>query len=106
MRCLLAEDDAQISRNLSDGLSAAGYTVDAVFDGREAIYFASEFSYEVAIVDLGLPICEDQKEEERSVTIASSDLFFRVQILSAPLFDPASLFINIYHLVKFSVMEK
>ena len=44
MRCLLAEDDAQISRNLSDGLRAAGYTVDAVFDGREAIYFASEFS--------------------------------------------------------------
>ena len=58
MRCLLAEDDAQISRNLSDGLSAAGYTVDAVFDGREAIYFASEFSYELAIVDLGLPICD------------------------------------------------
>ena len=58
MRCLLAEDDAQISRNLSDGLRAAGYTVDAVFDGREAIYFASEFSYEVAIVDLGLPISD------------------------------------------------
>ena len=58
MRCLLAEDAPQISRNLSNGLRAAGYTVDAVFDGREAIFFASEFSYEIAIVDLGLPICD------------------------------------------------
>jgi two-component system response regulator PhoP len=56
MRCLLAEDDPDISRNLSQGLIRAGYTVDAVYDGREAIFNASEYSYAIAIVDLGLPL--------------------------------------------------
>lgn len=56
MRCLLAEDDPDINRYVSEGLALAGYTVDSVSDGQEAIYLSKEFDYEVAVVDLGLPV--------------------------------------------------
>jgi two-component system response regulator PhoP len=80
MRCLLAEDDPQISENLSHGLREAGYTVDAVFDGREAIFFASEFSYEVAIVDLGLPVCDGM---EVIKAIRASEVVLPIIVLTA-----------------------
>ena len=80
MRCLLAEDDLQISENLSLGLRDAGYTVDAVFDGREAIFFASEFSYEVAIVDLGLPVCDGM---EVIKAIRASEVVLPIIVLTA-----------------------
>jgi two-component system response regulator PhoP len=55
MRLLLVEDDQTLSRSLASQLEKAGYTVERAEDGREGLYYASEFPVDIAIVDLGLP---------------------------------------------------
>lgn len=55
MRCLIAEDEPQLREQLERELRTAGYTVDAVDNGPEALFQIEEFSYSIAILDLGLP---------------------------------------------------
>ena len=55
MRVLLVEDDQGLNRSLSEQLERAGYTVDRAEDGREGLYYATEYPLDLAIVDLGLP---------------------------------------------------
>lgn len=55
MRCLIAEDEPQLREQLEHQLRAAGYTVDAVDNGPEALFQIAEFKYSIAILDLGLP---------------------------------------------------
>ncbi len=55
MRVLLVEDDQTLSRSLRAQLERAGYNVQCAEDGREGLYYATEYSVDVAIVDLGLP---------------------------------------------------
>ena len=55
MRCLIAEDEPQLREQLVRDLRAAGYTVDAVDSGPEALFQIEEFQYSIAILDLGLP---------------------------------------------------
>jgi two-component system response regulator PhoP len=55
MKLLVVEDDADLRRQLVSGLESRGYTVEETADGQEALYLGSEFSYDLAIVDLGLP---------------------------------------------------
>ena len=55
MRILLLEDETTLRENLTDRLRAEGYVVDAVGDGIEGAYFATEYPLDIAIVDLGLP---------------------------------------------------
>lgn len=55
MRVLLVEDDQVLNRSLSEQLERAGYAVDRAEDGREGLYFATEYPLDLAIIDLGLP---------------------------------------------------
>jgi len=55
MRILLVEDDQVLNRSLSAQLERAGYTIDRAEDGREGLYFATEYPLDLAIIDLGLP---------------------------------------------------
>ncbi len=55
MKLLVVEDDADLRRQLVSALESNGYTVEETADGQEALYLGSEFSYDLAIVDLGLP---------------------------------------------------
>ena len=55
MRCLIAEDEPQLREQLERQLRVAGYTVDTVDNGPEALFQIGEFHYSVAILDLGLP---------------------------------------------------
>lgn len=55
MRLLLVEDDRSLSRSLCAQLQRAGYSVEHAEDGREGLYFATEYQIDVAIIDLGLP---------------------------------------------------
>jgi two-component system, OmpR family, response regulator PhoP len=55
MRLLLVEDDQALSRSLAAQLERAGYSVERAEDGREGLYYASEYPVDIAIVDLGLP---------------------------------------------------
>ena len=55
MRCLVVEDDPDISADLQRALEAAGFSVDAVADGQAAWYQGDVEDYDAAILDLGLP---------------------------------------------------
>jgi len=56
MRLLVVEDEDSIRAQLLDFLGSQGFAVDEAADGREGLYFAEEYDYDLAIVDIGLPI--------------------------------------------------
>jgi DNA-binding NtrC family response regulator len=55
MRVLLVEDEQTIAVTLRDDLEAAGYQVDHVADGKEAIAALARTSFDVVITDVRLP---------------------------------------------------
>jgi two-component system OmpR family response regulator len=55
MRVLLIEDDRMIGTAMQQALKDAAYAVDWVTDGETAIHAAETESYELALLDLGLP---------------------------------------------------
>jgi two-component system copper resistance phosphate regulon response regulator CusR len=55
MRLLLVEDDSYIHDFLRSSLEEAGYRVDVATDAKTAKVYAVEETYDILIVDLGLP---------------------------------------------------
>lgn len=55
MRLLVVEDENLLRQQLEQGLVKEGYVVDAAEDGKAGLYYATEFSYDAAIIDIGLP---------------------------------------------------
>jgi two-component system response regulator PhoP len=55
MRLLIVEDDSALRTELVRQLSVEGYAVDGASDGRDGLFMASEYDYDLAIIDLGLP---------------------------------------------------
>ncbi len=55
MRLLIIEDEAAIREQLSDFFKGLDFVIDSAEDGREGSYYALEFDYDLAIVDIGLP---------------------------------------------------
>lgn len=55
MKLLVIEDDSDLRRQLVASLQDNGYAVEEAEDGEEGLYLGSEFPYDLAIVDLGLP---------------------------------------------------
>ena len=55
MRILIVEDDERIIEFLRRGLTAEGYEIDIVRDGRSALDTASRGNFSVIILDLMLP---------------------------------------------------
>lgn len=55
MRLLLVEDDPMIGKAVRQGLTAAGFCVDWVQDGRAAELAIANQVYQTVILDLGLP---------------------------------------------------
>ncbi|WP_316183059.1 response regulator transcription factor [Bradyrhizobium sp. SZCCHNRI1009] len=55
MRVLLVEDDAMIGAAVSQALKDAAYAVDWVRDGELAIDAVRSETYDIALLDLGLP---------------------------------------------------
>ncbi len=55
MRLLLVEDDLALQNNLKQHLIGANYTLDIASDGEEGLYQGQEYSYDAAIIDVGLP---------------------------------------------------
>jgi DNA-binding response OmpR family regulator len=54
-RILIAEDEERIVSFLEKGLRAAGYTTLAVDDGVDALSLARDDSFDLLVLDLGLP---------------------------------------------------
>lgn len=55
MKVLIVEDDLKLQQQLNHGLSTEGYQCRCASDGLEGFYQASEYSYDLAIIDIGLP---------------------------------------------------
>ena len=55
MRILLAEDEKSLSRVLVAIFKKNNYSVDAVFDGEEALLYIESGNYDVAVLDIMMP---------------------------------------------------
>ncbi|WP_373991741.1 response regulator [Duganella sp. BuS-21] len=55
MRLLLVEDDPMIGESIEDGLHGESYAVDWVRDGHAAELALTTISYDLLLLDLGLP---------------------------------------------------
>jgi two-component system response regulator PhoP len=55
MRLLVIEDDQTLRETLVQELEEAGFAVEQAADGKEGLYFATEYPVDLAIIDLGLP---------------------------------------------------
>lgn len=55
MRLLIVEDEDLLRAQLVKALQDAGYIVDSASDGEKGLFQASEYDYDAAIIDLGLP---------------------------------------------------
>ncbi|MCJ2182755.1 response regulator [Novosphingobium sp. 1949] len=55
MRILIVEDDCSLARGMEASMAAAGFVLDCVSSGEEAIEIASSEPYNLIILDLGLP---------------------------------------------------
>lgn len=55
MRILIAEDEQDLNRILKRRLEAAGYSVDNVFDGAEAMELLSYTGYDAVVLDIMMP---------------------------------------------------
>ena len=58
MRVLIVEDDSRLLTQLDQLLQRNGYSVDLADDGAKAMFLLQEHPYDLAIVDIGLPVMD------------------------------------------------
>ena len=58
MRVLVVEDEALLSKQLTEALGTAGYAVDCAADGERADFLGQTERYDAVVLDLGLPIVD------------------------------------------------
>ena len=75
MRILLVEDNERLSEAIKESLYKAGFEVDAVAEGEEALSVARHQPYDVIILDLGLPdmdgikVLEELRNQKNAVPV-------------------------------------
>lgn len=55
MRILIIEDEIKLQQQIQIQLESQGFMVDTCSNGKEGLYFASEYPLDAAIIDIGLP---------------------------------------------------
>lgn len=55
MRILLAEDERDLNKIITQKLTDDGYSVDSFFDGKEAMDILSYTDYDAVILDIMMP---------------------------------------------------
>ena len=55
MRILVIEDETALYDQIVNDLKKASYTVDKAYDGEEGLYLATEYPFDLMVIDLGLP---------------------------------------------------
>jgi len=80
MRLLIVEDDVALRESLARQLRERGFTVDEAGDAREGEYYATQYSVQLAIVDLGLP---DRSGLQLIESLRSNGCSFPLLILTA-----------------------
>ena len=75
MRILIAEDDAVLGQQVRRALAAEGHAVDLATDGQDAAHLGAHEPYDLAILDLGLPVLDGLsvlrrwREERRDMAV-------------------------------------
>jgi two-component system response regulator PhoP len=80
MRLLIVEDDSDLQGQLKRLLEQAGHDCELAADGAEALYFARDYSFDMAIVDLGLPKVDGIEVIQ---TLRAEQFSFPVLVLTA-----------------------
>jgi DNA-binding response OmpR family regulator len=58
LKILLVEDDLELAGRIQRMLSEAGFSVQTVSDGRDAVYVGENFPLSAIVLDLGLPLLD------------------------------------------------
>ena len=58
MRVLIAEDEKDLNKILSERLKAEHYSVDSCYDGQEALDYLASAEYDVVIMDIMMPVMD------------------------------------------------
>ena len=75
MRILLAEDERSLSRAVTALLERSKYSVDAVYDGEEALAYLETGNYDAVILDImmpkvdGLTVLRTLRERNGNITL-------------------------------------
>lgn len=80
MRILIVEDEQRLLEQLSLALGKKGFAVDTATNGRDGLFKAEEYPYDLAIIDLGLPVLSGL---ELISTIRKKGLDYPILILTA-----------------------
>lgn len=80
MRILLVEDEPSLREQTCQQLQQQNLTVDTAPDGEEALYLGMEYPYDVAIIDLGLPLLSGLEVIQR---LRAANKTFPILILTA-----------------------
>ena len=65
MRVLVVEDEVRLAQAIRRGLSDAGFVVDVVHDGEDALWAATEREFDVIVLDIMVPKLNGYKVLER-----------------------------------------
>jgi len=80
MRILIIEDEPLLREQLSSNLVKQGYAVDSASDGEDGLFQGTEYPYDLAIIDLGLPKVDGIEVIKQ---LRSQDKNFPIIILTA-----------------------
>lgn len=58
MRILIVEDEPSLRAQINAQLTAEKFACDTAADGREGLFLGEEYDYDLAIIDLGLPLLD------------------------------------------------
>jgi two-component system response regulator PhoP len=58
MRILIVEDEPSLRAQINAQLTAEKFACDTAADGREGLFLGEEYEYDLAIIDLGLPLID------------------------------------------------
>src|SRR6266568_3133208 len=55
MRILIVDDEVQLARRIASAVMGAGHDVALIYDGEAALHEAAEASFDLIVLDIGLP---------------------------------------------------
>lgn len=80
MRLLIVEDEKSLREQIEQIVVSEKYACDTAADGREGLFLGSEYDYDLAIIDLGLPLLDGTQLIKQ---LRAKDRNFPILILTA-----------------------
>lgn len=80
MRLLIVEDEKSLREQIEQIVVSEKYACDTAGDGREGLFLGTEYDYDLAIIDLGLPLLDGTQLIKQ---LRAKDRNFPILILTA-----------------------